>query len=149
MKGETTVHLACAIHKGQLHFPGEDTQILQLLLMNGGADHVLKLGGKSQETPLHYVAQTGNADIMSSLFQRLDSGKTQLLVNMQSSKGWSPLCTASSFGHRDCVDLILQVKLLPNFFSIKITLWYFVTIFSRSLLSPIHQDANCKKYLEL
>lgn len=103
------MHMACAIHKGQLHFPGEDVQIVKLLLENGGSDCVLKLGGPSKETPMHYIAQTGNHDILDCLLQGLEPGKTLLCINMQSASGWSPLCTAASKAHLQCVKQILKV----------------------------------------
>ncbi len=105
------MHLACGIHKGQLHFPREDVLILEQLLKNGGANFILQVGGEDKETPMHYVARTGNADILSSIFQKLDEGKAQLCVNMQSAKGWSPLCEAAHQGHVACSDLLIKVIL--------------------------------------
>lgn len=109
------MHMACGIHKGQLHFPGEDSQIVKLLLDNGGADCILKLGGLSKETPMHYVAQTGNSDVLEALLQGLEPARILLCINMQSSTGWSPLCSAASQAHLECVKQILKVTRLLFF----------------------------------
>ena len=101
--------MACQIHKGQVHSAREDVDILNLLLDHGAAKHVLALAGSDRQTAIHFVAQTGNSDIMGVLFDRLDPGQVQLCVNMQTASGWSPLCTASAQSHLQCVKLILKV----------------------------------------
>ena len=76
-KGETPLHLACNINKGQLHFPNEDIQIMEILLKHGGTNCCLKMTRSTKETPLHYVATTGNADILATLLEALDPGQIQ------------------------------------------------------------------------
>ena len=77
-QGETTLHLGCKIHKGQLNYNREDVDILELLLEHGGSESVLKLAGDLKEIPMHNVAFTGNVDIISTLFNKLDRGKIQV-----------------------------------------------------------------------
>ena len=52
--------------------------ILELLLEHGGSESVLKLAGDLKEIPMHNVAFTGNVDIISTLFKKLDRGKIQV-----------------------------------------------------------------------
>ena len=64
----------------------------------------------TKETALHYVANNGNAELLSNLFQALDPGQIQLGINSQSAIGWSPLCAASARGHFKCVEIMLKVS---------------------------------------
>jgi ankyrin repeat protein len=106
-QGETPLHLACNINKGQLHFPKEDVQIVEILLQKGGGESVQKMTSSTRESPLHYVASNGNIDVLDKILQHLDGGQVQLAVNTQSAIGWSPLCAASANGHLKCVALML------------------------------------------
>ena len=58
---------------------------------------------------MHYVAATGNADILSTMFNTLDPGQIQLAINCQSAIGWSPMCAAAARGHLRCVQMMLEV----------------------------------------
>ena len=82
-----------------------------MLLKHGGGRHALRTAGEDRQTVFNFVARTGNADILRTFLRGLDRGQIQILVNMQTASGWSPLCTASAGGHLECVKLLLEVKI--------------------------------------
>ena len=83
---------------------------MNLILKHGGTRFCLKMPRTTKETALHYVANNGNAELLSNLFQALDPGQIQLGINSQSAIGWSPLCAASARGHFKCVEIMLKVS---------------------------------------
>ncbi len=91
-----------------MHFPNEDVLIVELILKNGGVDCSQRYTVTTKESPLHYVAMNGNADILEKILAKLDSGQKQIGINTQSAIGWSPLCAASAKGHIRCVQLMLE-----------------------------------------
>ncbi|XP_071807493.1 uncharacterized protein [Asterias amurensis] len=105
-EGETPLHYAAEITKEMIHYPTEDTDIMDLLLQyDADINLVTKL---TQESSLHYCARAGNIDIMIKMINHLGPNRTQLAVNRQSKNGWSPLLVASEEGHVKIVKLLLQ-----------------------------------------
>ena len=105
-KGETALHYAAIINKTALHFPDEDKKIVSLL-MEQGADIGL-VTEATKESAIHYVAQSGNANLLKEIIEQTDKGIMQLSVNKQNNMGWSPLLNSASRGHAECVELLLQ-----------------------------------------
>ena len=108
LKGETSLHLACNIHKGQLHYPTEDIDIMKLLLGHGGSHCILRMSKATKETVFHFVCTNGNAEVLTAMLRQIDAGQAQIGVNLQSAIGWSPLCAASAHGHVRCVETLLE-----------------------------------------
>ncbi|XP_022089542.1 serine/threonine-protein phosphatase 6 regulatory ankyrin repeat subunit B-like isoform X2 [Acanthaster planci] len=105
-EGETPLHYAAEITKEMIHYSGEDTDIMQLLLQyDADINLITKL---TQESSLHYCARAGNNNIMLKMVNHLGPNRTQLAVNRQSKNGWSPLLVASEEGHVEIVKLLLQ-----------------------------------------
>ena len=91
---------------------------MNLILKHGGTSFCLKMTRTTKETALHYVANNGNAELLSNLFQALDPGQIQLGINSQSAIGWSPLCAASARGHFKCVEIMLKVSTPKSRYSV-------------------------------
>ena len=102
------MHLVCNIHKGQLHYPTEDIDIMKLLLDRGGSKCILRMTKSTKETVFHYVCSNGNTEVLAVILGQIDAGQSQIGVNLQSAIGWSPLCAASAHGHVRCVETILE-----------------------------------------
>jgi len=60
------------------------------------------------ETPIHYCARAGNSDILMEIVKHIEPHKVQIAVNKQAKNGWSPLLVASTEGHLDIVNILLQ-----------------------------------------
>ncbi|XP_070555789.1 serine/threonine-protein phosphatase 6 regulatory ankyrin repeat subunit B-like isoform X2 [Ptychodera flava] len=106
VEGETPLHYAAEITKDMIHYENEDVNIVRILLQNDADINITtKL---TQETPLHYCARAGNADIMMEQAKHLGPARVQLAVNRQSKNGWSPLLVASEQGHIEIVKILLQ-----------------------------------------
>ncbi|XP_071508793.1 uncharacterized protein [Diadema antillarum] len=106
VEGETPLHYAAEITKDMIHYPGEDEEIMALLLQyDADINIITKL---THETPLHYCARAGNSDILMKMVQHLGPNMTQLAVNKQSKNGWSPLLVASEEGHEEIMRILLQ-----------------------------------------
>uniref|UniRef100_A0ABM0LU22 Uncharacterized protein LOC100376500 n=1 Tax=Saccoglossus kowalevskii TaxID=10224 RepID=A0ABM0LU22_SACKO len=106
VEGETPLHYAAEITKDMIHYENEDVDTVKILLENDADINITtKL---TQETPLHYCARAGNADIMLQMVKHLGPARVQLAVNRQSKNGWSPLLVASEQGHIDIVKILLQ-----------------------------------------
>ena len=104
-RGESALHFACLISTSQLHFPGEDRQIVRMLLENGA--EVTMETSDTQESPFHYVAHSGNLVILEEMLAHTSVGTIQLSVNKQNSLGWAPLLAAASKGHLRVTELLL------------------------------------------
>ncbi|XP_063968080.1 serine/threonine-protein phosphatase 6 regulatory ankyrin repeat subunit B-like isoform X1 [Lytechinus pictus] len=105
-EGETPLHYAAEITQEMIHYPGEDADIVKLLLdYESDINIITKL---THETPLHYCARAGNANILLKMVEHLGPNMTQLAVNKQSKNGWSPLLVAAEEGHEESVRILLQ-----------------------------------------
>ena len=127
-KGETAIHYGAMIGKTALHFPDEDKMIVKLL-MEQGADIGL-VTEATKESAIHYVAQSGNANLLKEIIEQTDKGIMQLSVNKQNNMGWSPLLGAASRGHSECVELLLQCNAR-------------VDVFDYEGRSALHLAADC------
>ena len=83
--GETALHMACRIVKGNLHFKNEDTMIIKTLMENKSNPTIQT--STTKEAPMHYVCATGNKDILEELIKYMHSGQVQLAINQQSATG--------------------------------------------------------------
>ncbi len=63
---------------------------------------------QTNETPIHYCARAGNADILLEIVKYLGPNKVQVAVNKQAKNGWSPLLVASEHGHIDILKILLN-----------------------------------------
>ena len=88
-KGETALHYASMISKGNLHYPGEDKMIVKML-MESGADVTVQTKDNT-ESAFHYVAFSGNCELLTEMISHSNQGVVQLAVNKQNSLGWAPL----------------------------------------------------------
>ncbi|XP_069948336.1 serine/threonine-protein phosphatase 6 regulatory ankyrin repeat subunit B-like [Cherax quadricarinatus] len=105
--GETALHYAGRVNKKNATYKaGEDREMANLLLTNGA--HLMVATSKTSETPIHYVATSGNEAVLDEMLQFAAQDKVQKLVNMQSSKGWSPLLNAAENGHEGIVSTLLD-----------------------------------------
>ncbi|XP_042235992.1 serine/threonine-protein phosphatase 6 regulatory ankyrin repeat subunit B-like, partial [Homarus americanus] len=125
--GESALHYAGRINKKNATYKaGEDREITNLLLTNGA--HLMVVTSKeteskrpvtyytqlkehlphNSETPVHYVATSGNEAVLDEMLQFAPQDKIQKLVNMQSSRGWSPLLNAAENGHEGIVSTLLD-----------------------------------------
>lgn len=92
------MHYAAELIKKQVHYEFEDTDIIKMLLnLKGDITLATRLVSgqvgvyvhfscalqQTQETPLHYCARSGNADIMMEIVKHIGPAKTQYAVNRQ------------------------------------------------------------------
>ncbi|XP_043543760.1 transient receptor potential cation channel, subfamily N, member 1 [Chiloscyllium plagiosum] len=104
-EGETSLHLAAEIKKDVVHFQQEDTQIVKLLMeYETDITATTKL---THETPLHYCAHVGNADVLLEVLKYISSNRIQQVINKQSQNGCSPLLLAAERGHTEMVKILL------------------------------------------
>ncbi|XP_059094121.1 ankyrin-1-like [Tigriopus californicus] len=104
--GETALHHACRIVKGNLHFKNEDVILIRTLMEFKSNPTIQTFNTK--ESVLHYIAAAGNADILEELLKHMHAGQIQLAVNQQTATGWSPLCMSSAKGHINVTHLLLE-----------------------------------------
>uniref|UniRef100_A0A4W3GDN1 Serine/threonine-protein phosphatase 6 regulatory ankyrin repeat subunit C-like n=1 Tax=Callorhinchus milii TaxID=7868 RepID=A0A4W3GDN1_CALMI len=104
-EGETTLHLAAQIRKDMTHSDQEDTQIVRIL-MEFGAD-ITAATNLIHETPLHYCARVGNADVLLEILKHISSNRIQRVINKQAKNGCSPLLVAAERGHTEIVKILL------------------------------------------
>ncbi|XP_069167057.1 serine/threonine-protein phosphatase 6 regulatory ankyrin repeat subunit B [Procambarus clarkii] len=105
--GETALHYAGRVNKKNATYKaGEDREMANLLLTNGA--HLMVVTTKNSETPIHYVSTSGNQAVLDEMLQFAPQDKVQKLVNMQSTKGWSPLLNAAENGHEGIVATLLD-----------------------------------------
>ncbi|KAL7641411.1 UNVERIFIED_CONTAM: hypothetical protein RMT77_008551 [Armadillidium vulgare] len=103
IKGETALHYLGKLKQSK---SGQDKEMSRVLLSNGG--DLMLYTHQTKETPIHYVALTGNETVLAEMLANVPPEKMQTLVNMTSSKGWSPLLSASQHGHVGIVDILLK-----------------------------------------
>ena len=127
-KGETALHYSSLISRNALHFPDEDKMIV-VLLMEQGADISL-ITENTLESAIHYVAQSGNHNLLTEMMDQTEKGIMQLSVNKQNNMGWSPLLNSSSRGHQECVELLLHCNAR-------------VDVFDHEGRSALHLAADC------
>lgn len=116
------------ISKGNLHYPDEDKMIVTLL-MESGADVTIQTQGNN-ESAFHYVAFSGNCELLQEMISHSNQGIVQLAVNKQNSLGWAPLLAASSRGHKEVVELLLKCNAR-------------VDVFDNEGRSALHLAADC------
>ncbi|XP_073186113.1 uncharacterized protein [Lepidochelys kempii] len=104
--GETPLHLAAAVKKDMVHFEGEETKIIAML-MEYNAD-ISRTTRVSLETPLHYCARVGNADVLLEMLKHISTSQMQQSINKQAKNDWSPLLVAAERGHTAIVKILLQ-----------------------------------------
>ncbi|CAM4512454.1 unnamed protein product [Caretta caretta] len=104
--GETPLHLAAAVKKDMIHFEGEETKIIAML-MEYDAD-ISRTTRVSLETPLHYCARVGNADVLLEMLKHISTSQMQQSINKQAKNDWSPLLVAAERGHTAIVKILLQ-----------------------------------------
>ncbi|XP_050400941.2 ankyrin-1 [Patella vulgata] len=105
-EGETPVHFAAELKKENAHGEFEDTDMIRLLLEYDGDTNIQsKL---THESPLHYCARAGNANILLEIVHLLGPTKLQAVVNRQAKDGNSPLLVASEQGHLEIVRILLK-----------------------------------------
>ncbi|XP_043363209.1 serine/threonine-protein phosphatase 6 regulatory ankyrin repeat subunit B-like isoform X4 [Dermochelys coriacea] len=104
--GETPLHLAAAVKKDMVHFEEEETKIIAML-MDYDAD-VSRATQVSLETPLHYCARVGNADVLLEMLKHISTSRMQQSINKQAKNDWSPLLVAAERGHTAIVKILLQ-----------------------------------------
>ena len=83
--GETALHMASRIVKGNLHFKDEDIMIIKTLMEHKARPAVQTTNTK--EASMHYVCATGNVDILKEILHHMHSGQVQLAINQQSATG--------------------------------------------------------------
>ncbi|XP_006635908.3 transient receptor potential cation channel, subfamily N, member 1 [Lepisosteus oculatus] len=105
-EGETPLHLSAELKKEMIHFEGEDIAIVRILMeCDADVSAATKVSG---ETPLHYCARVGNADVLLEILKSLKSSQLQQAVNKHAKNGWSPLLLAAEQGHKQIVKILLQ-----------------------------------------
>ncbi|XP_067887442.1 transient receptor potential cation channel, subfamily N, member 1 isoform X6 [Heterodontus francisci] len=104
-EGETSLHLAAEIKKDMIHFQQEDTRLVKIL-MEYEAD-ITATTKLTHETPLHYCAHVGNADVLLEIVKYISSNRIQQAINKQSKNGCSPLLLAAERGHTEMVKILL------------------------------------------
>ncbi|KAK6031322.1 ankyrin repeat protein, partial [Ostertagia ostertagi] len=104
--GFTAVHYAAEITTDQLHFPGEDAKLMNLLIDHGGQVDLQSLS--SNETAMHMAARSGNQAVLLAMVNKIGAGTVQIVQNKQSKNGWSPLLEACSRGHTGVAQILLQ-----------------------------------------
>ncbi|XP_050796459.1 serine/threonine-protein phosphatase 6 regulatory ankyrin repeat subunit B-like isoform X2 [Gopherus flavomarginatus] len=104
--GETPLHLAAAVKKDMVHFEEEETKIIAML-MEYDAD-ISRTTRLSLETPLHYCARVGNADVLLEMLKHISASRMQQTINKQAKNDCSPLLVAAERGHTAIVKILLQ-----------------------------------------
>ncbi|KAK2186122.1 hypothetical protein NP493_214g02024 [Ridgeia piscesae] len=105
-EGETALHYAAEVSKKQAHHEFEDTDIIKTILDYGGYTNVkTKL---TQETPMHYCARAGNADVLLEMVKHIEPNKVQNVINQQAKNGWSSLLVACEQGHLEILRILLK-----------------------------------------
>lgn len=96
-KGETALHYGALIGKSALHFPDEDKMIVNLM-MEQGADIGL-VTENTKESAIHYVAQSGNANLLKEVIDQTDKGIMQVSILLDFRKNHSHSEASKSNSH--------------------------------------------------
>ncbi|KAF5298214.1 hypothetical protein FQA39_LY02638 [Lamprigera yunnana] len=114
---ETALHYACTVTKEEVEVPSADKEVVRLLLENG-AD-VSILSKPAHETCFHYLAVSGNNDVLLEMIAHMSNTDMQKALNKQSAVGWTPLSIASHKGHTDFVNNLLTNHARVDVFDIE------------------------------
>ncbi|KAF1769981.1 hypothetical protein GCK72_001798 [Caenorhabditis remanei] len=104
--GFTALHYAAEIEHRQLHFPGEDAKLVNLLIDYGGMVEMPSLN--ANETAMHMAARSGNQAVLLAMVNKIGAGAVQIVQNKQSKNGWSPLLEACARGHLGVANILLK-----------------------------------------
>ncbi|CAC14420.3 Ion transport domain-containing protein [Caenorhabditis elegans] len=104
--GFTALHYAAEIEQRQLHFPGEDAKLVNLLIDYGGMVEMPSLN--ANETAMHMAARSGNQAVLLAMVNKIGAGAVQIVQNKQSKNGWSPLLEACARGHSGVANILLK-----------------------------------------
>ncbi|CAB3407274.1 unnamed protein product [Caenorhabditis bovis] len=104
--GFTALHYAAEIESQQLHFPGEDAKLVNLLIDYGGQVEMQSIG--TNETAMHMAARSGNQAVLLAMVNKIGAGAVQIVQNKQSKNGWSPLLEACARGHTGVANTLLK-----------------------------------------
>ncbi|PIC53240.1 hypothetical protein B9Z55_003026 [Caenorhabditis nigoni] len=104
--GFTALHYAAEIEQRQLHFPGEDAKLVNLLIDYGGMVEMPSLN--ANETAMHMAARSGNQAVLLAMVNKIGAGAVQIVQNKQSKNGWSPLLEACARGHLPVAQTLLK-----------------------------------------
>ncbi|KYO45257.1 transient receptor potential cation channel, subfamily N, member 1 isoform A [Alligator mississippiensis] len=158
--GETPLHVAAAVKKDMVHLEEEETKIVAMLL-EYKAD-ISRTTRLSLETPLHYCARVGNADVLLEMLKHISTRQMQQAINKQAKNGWSPLLVAAEQGHTAIARILLQTHARVDVFDEQgkaalhlaaenghdqiadLLLWYkaFVNAKTKLGLTPLHLSAQ-------
>uniref|UniRef100_A0A8R1HXB3 ANK_REP_REGION domain-containing protein n=1 Tax=Caenorhabditis japonica TaxID=281687 RepID=A0A8R1HXB3_CAEJA len=104
--GFTALHYAAEIELKQLHFPGEDAKLVNLLIDYGGMVEMPSVN--ANETAMHMAARSGNQAVLLAMVNKIGAGAVQIVQNKQSKNGWSPLLEACARGHNGVANILLK-----------------------------------------
>uniref|UniRef100_A0A0K0F903 ANK_REP_REGION domain-containing protein n=1 Tax=Strongyloides venezuelensis TaxID=75913 RepID=A0A0K0F903_STRVS len=105
-EGKSAIHYAAEITTTQCHYPGEEADIVKLLLKFGASPELqTTLTG---ETAMHLVARSGNESTILALVNTIGVGMVQIIQNKQSKNGWAPLLEACARGHLGVAQILLK-----------------------------------------
>ncbi|CAI5438376.1 unnamed protein product [Caenorhabditis angaria] len=104
--GFTALHYAAEIESKQLHFPGEDAKLVNLLIDYGGLVETPSIN--ANETAMHIAARSGNQGVLLAMVNKIGAGAVQIVQNKQSKNGWSPLLESCARGHLGVANILLK-----------------------------------------
>ncbi|KAJ1986639.1 Glycerophosphocholine phosphodiesterase [Dimargaris cristalligena] len=87
------------------------TDIIKFLLERGANPNA---ADKDGETPIHYAAREGHAQVLRLLTQSSCPNNPPALNEQDTQNGWTPLCLAALEGHLECVRILLAAGADPN-----------------------------------
>lgn len=123
-EGETALHFAAEITKDQLEYPGEDGDLMNLLIDYGGDVNLHTQ--ITNETVLHYCCRAGltndsrvesyqiisviggNQNCLAAIVGKIGAGAVQIALNKQTKRGFSPLLEGCAKGHYEVVKILLN-----------------------------------------
>ncbi|XP_065668333.1 serine/threonine-protein phosphatase 6 regulatory ankyrin repeat subunit C isoform X7 [Hydra vulgaris] len=111
--GETALHYCARIP------PKNENQaiyndLIKLLLDNNAESNIPTL--ETNETPIHYCCQNGNADILRMIFASLSVKESSKAANLTNNVGWSALLVACYYGHPSIVRILLENEARVDYF---------------------------------
>ncbi|XP_047126788.1 serine/threonine-protein phosphatase 6 regulatory ankyrin repeat subunit B isoform X1 [Hydra vulgaris] len=103
--GETALHY-CAKIPPKIENQAIYNDLTKLLLDNHAEVMVQTL--ETNETPIHYCCQNGNADILCMIFASLSPKERYKAANLTNNDGWPALFVASKYGYPNIVRILLE-----------------------------------------
>lgn len=100
------MHYAASLQPKKAHYPGEDRDLVKLLLEMGG-DPMLE-ASNTRETAIHYCSKSGNVNVLEEIIAILGTTDAQSACNKQAKDGWSPLLYACYHGHPEVIRILLK-----------------------------------------